>query len=740
MRYVCMMLACLLMVGCQEEEKWGIGNKTGFLVSLDDVSVEVTTRAASEEFTLVITKDGIATPIEDDLKLTVGSSTFVGVSAGVYNIKATQPEIGGVATKPYYVADTTGVEITEEDSQKNISLTAKYGCALLSVNFPEGLKDIFKEYHVQVAANGQSLKLTSSDQKAYIEAGEKVSLSFGGTKLNGDKVENKPLTHEKLPETFDAADYYKITLTMGDGLTMDISKVEEKTVDITEEIPLDWLPKPKMEAEGFDGNNNLAFVETEAKTAKLDLNLSSALQDIKFKFDFQDEQFAESLQKEEYLLSNAEDKAAIEAALGVTLPNVGDETGAIDFSALVAKMQTNAGTPTTNAIEIDVKANNRWSSEVKEGDAEPNLKYTFICNKPEFSVAVQPGNMWTKTFTIDEPTVTAGNADVLKKEMVYQYREKGAGDNAWQNCSNGLEQAFSTQPDKKEYEVRAFYREGITSEVLDVTLETPAQLPNSNMEEWSYETYIKDGGWFSDDETFYSFNPWTNGGNSFWDTNNDFTTRHRNNVNTNIYHYNGFHAVSSVQGRTGFAVEVRSTANGRGNNEITGEADYNKVAGRLFTGTANVTMGTSGMFGDADGSKDTYTEEKNASFNSRPTALTFYYKYAPYNSDTWSVHIELLDENKNVIIQNEKTSSEAKSDWAQETVLLNYADGTTYAKCKYIYVIFKSTINEGANMPYREITQTFYVLENGSLSTKTYNRAYVGSVLTIDDISLIYDK
>ena len=50
MRYVCMMLACLLMVGCQEEEKWGIGDKTGFLISLDDVSVEVTTRAASEEF------------------------------------------------------------------------------------------------------------------------------------------------------------------------------------------------------------------------------------------------------------------------------------------------------------------------------------------------------------------------------------------------------------------------------------------------------------------------------------------------------------------------------------------------------------------------------------------------------------------------------------------------------------------------------------------------------------------
>ena len=225
MRYVCMMLACLLMVGCQEEEKWGIGDKTGFLVSLDDVSVEVTTRAASEDFNLVVTKEGITEPVKETT-LTAGSSTFVEVSEGIYDIKATsKKEIKGVAWDPYYVADTTEVEITDKDTPKTIPLTAKYGCALVSVTFPEGLNEIFKEYHVTVAANSSSLKLTSSKNQAYVEPGTKVSLSFGGTKLNGDKVENKPLKHDDLPKTFDAADYYKITLMMGDGLTMDISKV-----------------------------------------------------------------------------------------------------------------------------------------------------------------------------------------------------------------------------------------------------------------------------------------------------------------------------------------------------------------------------------------------------------------------------------------------------------------------------------------------------------------------------------
>lgn len=706
MRYVCMMLACLLMVGCQEEEKWGIGNKTGFLVSLDDVSVEVTTRAASEEFTLVITKDGIATPIEDDLKLTVGSSTFVGVSAGVYNIKATQPEIGGVATKPYYVADTTGVEITEEDSQKNISLTAKYGCALLSVNFPEGLKDIFKEYHVQVAANGQSLKLTSSDQKAYIEAGEKVSLSFGGTKLNGDKVENKPLTHEKLPETFDAADYYKITLTMGDGLTMDISKVEEKTVDITEEIPLDWLPKPKMEAEGFDGNNNLAFVETEAKPAKLNLNLSSALQDIRFKFDFQDEQFV-SLQKEEYLLSNAEDKAAIEVALGVTLPNVGDETGAIDFSALVAKMQTNAGTPTINAVEVDVKANNRWSSEVKEGDEAPNLKYTFTCNKPEFSVAVQPGNCWAWQFTADEVKIS-GNADAekLKSNLVYQYYD---GSN-WQNFSDGLTQKFAKDENRKyiyndaaaskrTYKVRALYRGAVASAEVDATLEEPWQVPNGNMDAWTdSERYT---------QPYYL--PWSNGVEQWWDTNNNAT------MPKEYWAYIDYKCFPTTtytnSGVTGKAAEIRSVAVNGANSEW---GHYGETRGILYVGITN--------------NEGNMTEGRD--WSSRPTSLEFQYKYDSYDNEHMGAYVELYTSDGIQIASGTFVSELGVSynSFQKAIIPLTYTDESK--KASSIRIKFQSVAGT-ESVGTRKVT----------VSIPAGNKEiYGGSVLTLDDVRLIYDK
>ena len=462
----------------------------------------------------------------------------------------------------------------------------------------------------------------------------------------------------------------------------------------------------------------MTFVETEAKTAKLNLDLSSTLQDIKFKFDFQDEQFATLQKDKEYLLSKAEDKAAIEAALGVTLPNVGDETGTIDFSALVAKMQTNAGTPTTNAIEVDVKANNRWSSEVKEGDAEPNLKYTFICNKPEFSVAVQPGNMWTKTFTIDEPTITAGNADVLKEKLVYQYREKDADDNAWQNCNNGLEQVFSTQPDKKGYEVRAYYREGIVSEMVDVELESPEQLPNSDMEEWWIETK-KVSGFLSSDKTYYTFYPYAEGkGNSsWWSTNND--KAQGGTVAFNIWYEGCFASCVSytedVHGGSKAALIYLSGC-GDGYANTSGTYVGGAMVGSLFIGSYN-----SGIV-------------QGHSFESRPSSLSFWYKYKPYNSDAFKIVVSLKNGDKEIATGTYEPTAYSAEDntYKQATVNFNYTDNTLKANtiCVQFLASNKTSLSESDFE--KGTTINYPVIGNWTV--------HMGSVLKIDDLNLNYDK
>ncbi len=741
---LCLVMLSLLTLSCNraDMEEGHIG-KSGFLVTLtDDVRVESRSTPAdlegplSTEFNLKIVRSSTGSVVYNDKYTT----DLIQASAGFYQITASfgdNPFLGVDA--PYYEGTVTDIEV-KKSAPVTVSVPCKVANALLSVVYDESIANVYESYYVTVSIGEQSQEIRDA-QSAYFRAGSIVNVWFHGTPKGESEERTFKLLHEKLTTPLEAGDHAILNLSIEAGVNVSVEKLEVKTTTVSETIPVEYMPKPKLEAEGFS-NNELTFAETEKKAASVHLKLASPLQELKMRFHFEDAQFA-SLNDQDYLLS--EDKTALENALGITLPDVNATDATIDFSNLIAKMQTNAGATTRNVIELDAQANNRWSSEsmdIEEQNSQ-NKAFTLICNKPEFSVVVEDKNCWSREFTINEVNVTAGDAETIKKNLVYQYFDGSD----WKECSTresvkGRTQQFIQRAEEissKVYKVRALYRGVIASAEAEATLETPEQLPNSGMDEWNVETYIKEGGWVSRDETYYSFNPWKNDEDHFWDTCNDFTTRHRNNSNVNIYNYNGFHAVSYVTGRSGLAAELRSTANGRGN-MIATFYDFNKVAGELFTGTAKVTMGTSGFFGDADGSKDIYEREKDASFSNRPTALKFWYKYVPYNLDAWSVHIELLDESKKVIVQKDFTSSEAKGDWTEAIVTWNedYNESVIYAKCKYIYVIFSSTINAGANMPYREITQTFYI-DNGN-SSLTFSPAYVGSVLTIDDISLVYDK
>lgn len=749
-----LLLCGMWLGGCQQEDDFRSSAQTGFQITLTDEADQAYSRKTPAELLPAGLLDG--SMISKFRLRVVDASTnkvaYVGkcaesvlVKEGTYNLTATYGDNPVIALDaPYYVGTLENQQVvTGQMTSATISCTVAN--ALLSVNYnEESLKKAYEDYSVTVSVGDQSVEIDSTGiQSAYFQADSCVQLVFHGhlagtgkevsydiaEPVNPEKPDWKPFTN--IP----ARTHVKITLgtdTISSGVGISVEKVEVSKVSVTETLPLDFLPKPKLESEGFV-NNELSFAETEKKSAVINLKLSSPLQDIKLKFNSTDTIFDGLEADKEYLLSDADDKSAIEAALGITLPEIGATEGSLDFSSLIPQLMTDAGNTVASTITVDVEANNRWASE----DQAANRVYTLKCNKPEFSIAVDERNCWSREFTIDEVNVTAGDPEAIKENLVYQYYD---GSN-WIDCTTrenvkGRIQQFAQRAEdisNKVYKVRALYRGVIASAEAEATLETPVQLPNSGMEEWTDENYKK---------SLYCFYPWIDKGECHWDTNNLYTTRHRHNSSDAvIVNYNGFHAVSYVKGRDdkGLAAELRSTANGRGNTRwdfiVTShsEQDHNKVAGELFLGECTLNITGNDINGD-----DSYEREKNAPFNNRPTALKFWYKYAPYTSDTWKAHIELLDEGKNVIIQKDYTSSEAKGDWTEAVVDLDYVDETLYSKCKYIYVIFSSTINAGAEMPYREITQTFYV-DNGN-RTLTFSPAYVGSVLTIDDISLVYDK
>ena len=712
----------VLFVACSEEENLSQTSKTGFLVSLaEDVKVE--SRSTPEEL-------GEPVASQFNLKITnqvTGSELYNGsytsdliqASAGTYAIEATHGENQLLAVDAPYYKGTAEAELADGES-KTVNVKCKVANALASVVFSDGgalkFEDQFSKCELNVLVAGDSA-LIDGVKSAYYRAGSTPTFEFRGILKDGGEEVVQTLTDDKFsdPATFAAGAHCVITLKIGavePGVKIEITKVEVKEVTVSETIPMEWLPKPKVTATGFDSNNTLAFVETEQKQAALNLNLSSALQDIKFKFNFEDEQFASLDKEKEYLLST--DKATIEQALGITLPSVGDKPESIDLKGLIAKLQTNAGVPTNNSIEIDVQANNRWSSDAIEGESTPNLTYTLTCNKPEFTVDAYPGNIWTKEFTVNalrEEQVTSGDFTKLSSDMTYQY--SADGQTGWTNLSDGMRQ--DQLQSGTTYYIRGLYRGAVPGEVAEVSTYPETPLEYGDMEEWNTITKkLCVGTNVFNWRDVYGNSP----NNNIWACVNAKTFEGDPNVYST---FNLNPSTYSVEGRSGKAAALRTVGwdNNWGN---TSSLIRHIAAGKLFIGKYS--------FVHEDGPE---TYDYGMSYSSRPTSVEFYYTYSPYNGDSFKVWVVLEnrsnDGNVTRIGYGELTGSESITSFTHNTISIEYSN--IYLDITHMYIVFSSSANCS------DVEETENNNLQGMVSEGNYHN---GSVLTIDDVQLIYEK
>ena len=712
-------MSLLLLVACQEEE---LMDKTaGFRISLQDMDVSIDTKSTpaelgkplEDQFKLKIVKDGTSVPLYDG----AFTNQTIPATAGTYTITASHGENSILALDaPYYWGEQSNVTI-KDGEKKTVTVSCKVANALASAFFPaeEEMKKIYSSYWVEVSIEQTTCRLTPNSQRsAYFQANKQITFYFKGEKTNGDKF-SELLEHQDLPGSLNAGEHLKLTLQLSDDLLLDIAKVEIKKETITTDIPMDWLPKPKVVAEGFE-NNRLEFVETESKVAKLNFNIASALQDLKFKFKFDDLQFS-SLNDKEYVLSNPEDKAMVEEALGVTLPQVGTDKASLDLTPLIGKLQTNAGVTVENTIEVDVKANNRWSSEEISGQDNPSRVYTLQCNKPEMAVSVQPGNIWTKEFTIDELTVTTGDPEAIKSKLKYQYKEKSGGDDTWKDIQD-MKVLFNEHPQNRLYQVRALYRDAVATDVVDVELENPMQLPNSGMEEWSIETKKKSGT-LCKDKIYYTFHPYAEGmeSSSWWDTNND--KAQGGTLALGIWYEGCFAScVSYTEDVHGGSKAALIYLSGCGDSYANTSGTYvgGAMVGSLFIGKYNSDI------------------IQGHGFDSRPSSLSFWYKYKPFNSDAFKVIVSLKNGEKEIATGTYEpmASSEEDASYKQASVKFDYLDDTL--KPTMICVQFlasNKTKLSGSDFAWGTTIQ-YPVVGNWTV--------HMGSILKIDDLSLIYDR
>lgn len=691
------LLASLALTGCQQEVITELSD-SGLLLSLSDNQLEVTRSTPAELGKPLATQFNVK--IEKNDGQVIYDDTFtekpIPASAGRYTLTATCGENPVLAWDAPYYKGTATAEVGKGLAKVTIPCTVAN--ALLSISFVnQGVFDqMYSTYGVKVENGNLSLLITAelSTQSTYFQAGSTPKVTFEGTLKDGGQTVSLDLTENlKAHLPLQAGDHAKIALRAS-NTTMKVEKVEVVKETIQETIPSDWLPKPKVN--GFaDGATTLHYVETnDAIPAAIEFTAPTPIQDAEFTLNLEDEHLKQL--NGTYTLSTlTEDQRTLLINSGITLPALQTQKGALDLTQLTANLQTNAGVTTHNKVSLRIKSNDRWSAE--QGTA---TEYVIETVKPEFTVSVQPGNIWTKEFTVDEIEVTSGNAAKIKKQLVYQYSANNG--TSWETFTNLRKTELTPETN---YSVRTVFRECIISNQVNVKTHHRNNIAGGNMESWTYTDGPKKwyGGPFW--KRWYARNE-KNESAEGWCTRNGYTT-HEGNVSA--YQSNSGTERTDKCNSGSYAAEIKTIGWGSGTTAASPISIIKQnTAGELFLGTI-------------DGNNNpTY----GIAYDSRPTGVEFYYQYQPKGNHKFKVEITLFNGN-DIIASNLFEGTQTNGAYVKQILNFNYDIAKIDIKVTHLSIKF----NSGENT-------------NGEVDTASVNNGsrHTGNVLYIDDISLIYDK
>lgn len=721
----------LLLPSCRQEDEtaFAVGD-SGFFLSLVEVAGENLTRTAPselgvpepEQFHLLVLKD-------DGRQIYDGNyASEIPAPLGSYTLTASYGENVSLGLDAPYYEGTATAELTETAPHAEVPIKCRVANALLSVKYvvadavADGeeqtytesdarFRKFFSDFGVKVSIGNQSVMLKNATaSSAYFPAGSTIALQFYGTMLD---PADKTVTYD-IPDTQNlfsdiaAGKHLILSLSYASietGVVLTVEKVEVKQETISATIPLEWLPAPKLT--GFaDGSNVVTYTETaDAVSAAIGYTTSAPLQDVEFTLDFLDENL--NALNGTYLLSElTSDQRVAFAEAGIDIPIIGTKTGNFDFTDMTPTLLSNKGADVVNTIKLRVKANNRWSSE--EGDV-----YTIKTVAPTLAIAVQDGNVWSKEFTIDPCVITGGKVETILADLKYQYRLNGT--TSWIDCTDENVQYFSGHPTERVYDVRAVYRDVISSNVVTgVTLEEPKQVPNGDMNAWTETTKTARVSSFeSYSRPFYQ--PWNTTVGAWWDTNNNVTVKTSISSclldKTNLPNYKSFPTVVyENRGNGDYAAVIRSVAVANGNSEIVGSGS---TTGILYVGSTD----------------DSGNQTEGRDFTTRPTALSFECKYDSYDNERFGIYVELYNGTTSIASGSLlSTNGTSISNFTTYTIKLAYTN--ELLKATSIRISFYS-VAQGDSPATRKVTI--------SIPAGSY-KIYGGSVLTVDNINLIYDR
>lgn len=631
------------------------------------------------------------------------------LNSGEYRLLAQHGDSAGVGFSSVWFAADCNFQVRPQTAE-TVEAVARMAKVKAAVKYGPLIALNYSDFYVELVGEGSKPLTFSKDETraGYMPAGTITPLVYAT--VDGELKYFKASPCECEPGDFVT---FNVDIKPLVG-SLAVSVIVDNGVELIEkELALSsgLLPKdaPSITVSGFEGGNTLTFTEAVASplvASGMKADIAAAGKIASCVLGFTPESAAMLDVEESVDLCTVDEVTAgkLKAAGFDWLTVAGGRLAYVDFTGLASRIIGSHCDP--DALKLLT-----FNVKVVDSIGQENISETYTVSEkaPEFSFDVYDWNYYARRIDHLTASVSYGNPDALEvqyyngTEWVPASLAGRYGDVLNFDAVRGLQPVT-------EYPIRAIYNgnEKMAKEYRFST-EAAAQVGNAGFEEWSeWDYYVNNSKLFGNGSDVYQTNyaPYADGSEKWWDCNNSETTPGKR-TNTNAA-YKSFPMVTYVSGHTGSkAAQVMTIAISNTATSVSCVDPRTIRAGKLFIGD--------------------YGGDVEHSFRSRPAKMSLYYKYIPHNDDTFKAYIYLKN-GGDIIAQGTATPGES-SDWTPLSVSLEYNTHEKVAQA--IYIEFVSSSASGTPPWGLGLSVTY----GGNRTAGVHG----GSILTVDDIELIYE-
>lgn len=392
------------------------------------------------------------------------------------------------------------------------------------------------------------------------------------------------------------------------------------------------------------------------------------------------------------------------------------------------------------------------------------IESTFDVEDPELTLSLKNGDadVWaTKAYLQVTASAKSRSSRTISSSTVEIQYKDGEEWKVWPNQSYDSNTGLflltcmgegATEVAGVSYTLRAAYKRGgevvSISNELNITTEVKAQVGNAGFEEWYSEMVWEKtplGG-----KKIYSFYPYLQSeSDKWWSTTNALTTQAKGDYSWYYAAYAGVIPTNATETHTAsWHVKQHGNASDFGVSEITDAMLDKSNSGSTAMEIATVGWGKNNWTSQSEAQKDcenrsagclfigTYDVNSGMnlghSFNSRPSALNFAYKYYPYQSDVAKAYITVYNGDE-AIGYGELLINNSFTQFKTDTMIyIEYSDFTKVAT--KLAIVFLSSDSESPQTLAIRGDKSWTAAFDGYGDSR-----HIGSILTVDDVKLIYE-